>query len=134
MSRKCQKRCQDSVGSCQEEGKGRKRRGGRRGARPEEENGERGDETLAGVPREVNAVGGGVTRTVVSVAQSIRAEGTFLSKSGLGVGRKDGKKRAVSSLKQKWDCSQVEDDFEKEMLWTGNATMGHLAVCNGEER
>ena len=36
-------------------------------------------------------------------------EGLF-SRSGLGAGRKDWLDGAVSCLKHKWDCSQVEDD------------------------
>ena len=36
------------------------------------------------------------------------------SNSGLGVGRKDWLKGAASGLRQKWDFSQVEDDFGEE--------------------
>ena len=47
------------------------------------------EEILAGVPKGADAVGAGVTRNAVSVAQSKNDEEDLFSKSGLGVGRKD---------------------------------------------
>ena len=67
-------------------------------------------ETPAGVSKEADAVGRGVTRNAVSQARCTEdGEGLF-SRSGLGAGRKDWLDGAVSCLKHKWDCSQVEDD------------------------
>ena len=64
------------------------------------------------VPNEADAVGSGVTRNAVSVAQSTKEGEVLFSDSGLEVGRKDWLDGAGSGLKQKWDCSQVEGDFE----------------------
>ena len=54
------------------------------------------NEILAGVPRETDAAGSGVAQVAVFVAQSTNA------------GRDPG---TASGMKQKWDCSQVEDEF-----------------------
>ena len=59
---------------------------------------------VAGMPKEVDTVAGGATRNAVSAAPSTNAGEDSFGKSGLGIGRKD-------VLKQKWDCSQIEEDF-----------------------
>ena len=40
----------------------------------------------------------------------------FSVKSGLQVGHKDWLEGAASGLKQKWDCSPVEDEFEGNVM------------------
>ena len=78
---------QDSVAeSCQEKSKVEE-------GREEEEEEEEGQEKkikeiLAGVRKEADAVGSGVTRNAVSEAQSTTDGEDLPSKSGLGVGRK----------------------------------------------
>ena len=66
---------------------------------------------VAGVPKEADTVGGGVTRNTVSAALSTHAGEDSLRKSELGIGRKDDLKGIEQSLKQKWDSSQIEGDF-----------------------
>ena len=85
------------------------------------------EEILAGVPEEAVAVGGGVTRNAVFSSPKHNDENDLFSKSGLGVGQKDGLGGAALGLKQKLDCSQAEDDFGEGdvMDWNGDdETMG----------
>ena len=57
-------------------------------------------ECPAGVPKEADAVGSGVTRNSVPVAQSTTTgEGPLVLSVNLGAGRKDGLNGVVSSLK-----------------------------------
>ena len=101
--------------SCQEEArwkkekKKRKERRKARGKKKKDNEVIRG--IIAGVPKEADTVGGGVTRNTVSAAQSTTAGEDSLKKSELGVGRKDELKRIDQSLKQKWVCHQIEEYF-----------------------
>ena len=110
VSKKCQTHYQGSVVErCQDEAKWKKER----------------KEKTAGVPRETDAVEGGVTCKAVFVAQSTRAGGDPSSKSELGVGQKDWLEGPASGLKQKWDWSQATDAFEEGdvMDWLEDAEM-----------
>ena len=62
---------------------------------------------IAGVPKEADTVGGGDTRNTVSAPFSTLAGEDYF----IGVGWKDYLKRIDQSLKKKWGCSQIEEDF-----------------------
>ena len=64
----------------------------------------------AGAPKEAHTEGGGVTRNTASPALSTNAGEDSFKKYEIGVGRRDDLKAIDQSLKQKWDCSQVEED------------------------
>ena len=65
---------------------------------------------IAGVPREADAVGCGVTRNAVSMPKALIPKRILSVSLGLELGGWMGCKESCR-VKQKWDCSQVEDDF-----------------------
>ena len=72
---------------------------------------------IAGVPKEADTDGGGVTRNTVSVAQSTNDGEVPFNNSVLDVERKDEWKGIEQRLKQKWGCSQIEDSFaERDVM------------------
>ena len=78
---------------------------------------------IAGEPRETDTAEGGVTRKAASVDQSTKAREVLYSKSELGVVWKDWLEGNASGFKQKWNCSQAEDDIEEQMDWLENGEM-----------
>ena len=79
---------------------------------------------VAGLLEEVDVVGRGVTRNTVSAIHSINVKDDSIRYAQLGGERQDEWKEIEQRVRQNWDCSQIEDSFEKkEMLWTGIKTV-----------
>ena len=78
--------------------------------------------TMAGMPKEADIFGGGVSGNTVSVTQSMYVKEDSIPKSEPGVERKDERNRAEGEVKTAI-VLKLNTVMKKEMLWIGMKTM-----------
>ena len=79
---------------------------------------------MAGVPKEADIFGGGVTGNTVSVTQSMYVKEDSIHKSEPGVERNDERKGIEQRVRQKKTIVlKLNTVLKKEMLWIGMKTM-----------